>query len=269
VENAVLESRVEQAGLMPTVLGVGALVFASTTVFAQMQSSLNDLWGVAARPSRSGIVVFLMTRLESLGLVLVIGFLLLTSFVLSTAVTAVRQFAEGWMPIPPALMTLADAGVSLLLATLLFAMIFKILPDVELHWRDMWQGAFITALLFVGGQSLITLYLARTAPASPYGAAGSLVVLLLWVYYSALILFFGAALTRAAIRVRGSHIVPKPTAVRVRMEVLEEQPEGHMAKVKDVDRPGPDGAGAVPPAAVPPLVPAPHATARATPPACC
>ena len=112
---------------------------------------------------------------------------------------------------------------SVLIATVLFAMIFKILPDVRLRWRDMWQGAFVTALLFVGGQSVISLYLTRTAPASAYGAAGSLVMLLLWVYYSSLILFFGAALTRATIRLRGDRIIPKSTAVKVKMEILEEQ----------------------------------------------
>lgn len=119
---------------------------------------------------------------------LVIGFLLLISFVISTSI----------------------------------AMIFKILPDVRLRWRDMWRGAFVTAVLFVVGQSVISLYLTRTAPASMYGAAGSLVVVMLWVYYTSLILFFGAALTSAAIRLRGDRIVPKPTAIRVRMEILEE-----------------------------------------------
>jgi membrane protein len=187
-----------------------------------MQASLNQCWGVVARPSRSGLVVFLVTRLVSLGLVLVVGFLLLTSFVISTSIAALLQFAEGWIPVPPLVAAAADVTVSLFVATLLFAMIFKILPDVRLHWRDMWWGAFITALLFVGGQSLIAMYLTHTAPASTYGAAGSLVMVLMWVYYSSLILLFGAAWTRASIRMRGDRIVPKAMAVRVRMEILEE-----------------------------------------------
>ncbi len=222
VEGAVRRSRVGEAGLLPTVLGVAALLFGSTTVFAQMQASLNQFWGVVARPSRSGIAVFLMTRLVSLGLVIIIGFLLLTSFMVSTIIAALLQFARGWIPVPPLVVAFVDLSVSLLIATLLFAMIFKVLPDVRLRWRDMWWGAFITALLFVGGQSLIAVYLTQTAPASTYGAAGSLVMVLLWVYYSSLILFFGAALTRASIRLRGDRILPKAMAVRVRMEILEE-----------------------------------------------
>jgi len=225
VEGAVRRSRVAEAGLLPTVLGVAALLFGSTTVFAQMQASLNQFWGVSARPSRSGLVVFLVTRLVSLGLVLVIGFLLLTSFVISTSIAALLQFAEGWIPVPPLVAAVVDVTVSLFVAMLLFAMIFKILPDVRLHWRDMWWGAFITALLFVGGQWLIAMYLTQTAPGSTYGAAGSLVMVLMWVYYSSLILFFGAAWTRASIRLRGDRIVPKAMAVRVRMAILEEPEE--------------------------------------------
>ena len=221
VETAVQQSRVDEAGMLPTVMGVLALLFASTTVFAQMQTSLNHFWGVTSRPSRGSVTVFLATRLASLGLVLVIGFLLLTSFVITMTVGALLRFAEGWIPVPGMVVAGINTGASLLIATALFAMIFKILPDVRLQWRDMWFGATVTAALFVVGQSGISLYLTRTATASPYGAAGSLVLVLLWVYYSSLILFFGASLTRAAIRLRGDRIVPKATAVRVRVEVLE------------------------------------------------
>lgn len=220
VEAAVRRSRVAEAGLLPTVMGIGALLFAATTVFAQMQSSLNQFWGVTARPSRSSLAVFLASRLASLGVVLVIGFLLLTSFVITMAIGAVLHFAEGWIPVPPLVVTAIDTGASLAIATVLFAMIFKILPDVRLQWRDMWAGAALTSVLFVTGQSAISFYLTHTATTSTYGAAGSLVMVLLWVYYSSLILFFGAALTRAAIRSRGDRIVPKPSAVRVRVQVL-------------------------------------------------
>lgn len=221
VETAVRSSRIDEAGALPTVLGVAALLFAATTVFAQMQSSLNHFWGVTARPSRNSLAVFLAARLASLGMVLVIGFLLLTSFVVSMTLGAVLQFADEWIPVPALVVAAADAGASLLIATVLFAMIFKILPDVRLQWRDMWFGAAVTAALFVVGQSAISLYLTRTATASAFGAAGSLVMVLLWVYYSSLILFFGASLTRAAIRFRGERIIPKATAVRVRVEVVD------------------------------------------------
>lgn len=235
VETAVRQSRIEEAGVLPTVMGVAALLFGSTTVFAQMQSSLNHFWGVTARPSRSGLVVFLATRLASLGLVVVMGFLLLISFAISMTVTALLQFAEGWIPVPPLVVAALDTSVSVVVATLLFATIFKILPDVRLLWRDMWFGAFVTATLFVVGQSVISLYLTRTATGSTYGAAGSVVMVLLWVYYSTLILFFGASMTRAAIWMRGGRIVPKSTAVRVKLEILEEQDTGAMTKVKEVE----------------------------------
>jgi len=235
VENAVYESRVEWSGWLPTLLGFGALLFGATTVFAQMQASLNDFWGVVAKPTRGSVILFLQTRLVSLGLVFVIGFLLLISFVITTALAAATRYAESWIAIPPAVLTAVDLVLSLVVITVLFATIFKILPDVNLRWQDMWRGAFITALLFVAGQSLISLYLTRTAPGSTYGAAGSLVLLLFWVYYSALILFFGVALTRATINLRGDQIVPKPNAARFKLDVLEEQENGRMKKVDEVE----------------------------------
>jgi membrane protein len=234
VQDAVLRSRVEEAGALPTVLGVGALLFGATTVFAQMQASLNQFWGVVARPSRSGILVFLTTRLISLGVVIVIGFLLLTSLVMSMAIMTLISYAEYWIPVPSLLVTVVDLLLSLATATLLFAMLFKILPDVHLQWSDVWRSALATAVLFVLGQYLISVYLTQTAPGSPYGAAGSLVLVLMWVYYSSLILFLGTALTRVAIERRGDVIVPKSTAVRVHLDVLEDD-GGGMKKVGEVD----------------------------------
>ncbi len=228
VEEAVRGARIEEAGLLPSLLGGGALLFGATTVFAQMQSSLNAFWDVVAKPSRSGIMVFVTTRLASLGLVLIIGFLLLTSLVISISLVAVIQFAEHWIPVPGVVIAAIDIGASLLIATALFGMIFKVLPDVQLKWADVWQSAFTTAALFVVGQYLISLYLTQTAPASAYGAAGALVMVLFWVYYSALIIFFGAALTKVRINQRGEILTPKPTAVKVRTEILEETARGDL-----------------------------------------
>lgn len=222
VQDAVRRSRREESGLLPTLLGIGALLFGATTVFAQMQTSLNQFFGVVAKPSRSGVIVFLTTRLLSLGLVVIIGFLLLTSLVITLVMTTLLRFAEDWIPVPAVAVTAADITVSLFIASVLFGLIFKVLPDVRLQWAEIRQGALLTSVLFVVGQYLISLYLTHTAPASPYGAAGSLVMVLLWVYYSSLILFFGAAFTRASILHRGHAIVPKSTAVRIKMEVLEE-----------------------------------------------
>jgi membrane protein len=220
VEGAVRRSRIEEAGVLPTLLGIGILIFAATTVFAQMQASLNQIWDVVAKPSRSGIAVFLMTRLLSLGLVLIIGFLLLVMFVISMGLAAVIRYAEHWIPVPTLAASVIDLTFSVVVATALFATIFRVLPDVRLTWLDTWRGALLTAVLFVAGQFLISLYLTQAAPASTYGAAGSLVVVLFWVYYSSLILFFGAAFTKVYILSRGGEVVPKAMAVKVKTEFI-------------------------------------------------
>ncbi len=223
VETAVARSTIERSGLLPTLLGVGALIFGATTVFGQVQAALNRLWDVMARPSRTGVRSFLRTRLISLGLVLIMGFLLLVSFALTLAVAAVVRYASEWVPVPDALAWLADLTLSLVVVTLLFALIFKVLPDVHLGWSDMWRGAFVASALFAVGQYGISFYLTRTAPGSAYGTAGSLVILLMWVYYSSLILLFGAAFTRISLRARGGMIEPRSMAVRVRTEIVDEE----------------------------------------------
>jgi membrane protein len=235
VEGAVRRSRVEEAGILPTLIGVAMLLFGATTVFAQVQNSLNQFWGVIAKPSRSGIVVFLTTRLLSLGMVLIIGFLMMTSFVLSMVTAAAIEYAEDWFAVHPVMVAVIDAGVSLLLATVIFGMMFKVLPDVYLRWADVWRAAALTAVLFILGQYLISVYLTRFAPASIYGAAGSLVIILFWVYYSALILFFGAAVSKCAILRRDGVVTPKRTAVRTKMVVLEEDERHRWQKTEEVD----------------------------------
>jgi membrane protein len=222
VEEAVRRSRVEEAGMLPTVLGFGALLFGATTVFAQMQSSLNQIWGVRVKPTRSGFLTFVTVRLLSLSMVLIIGFLLLTSFAVSLAITGILEYAEHWIPVPPVVIAAIDLSVSVLITSVLFGMIFKVLPDVRLKWNDVWRGALFTAMLFVVGQYLITFYLTHVAPTSTYGAAGSLVLVLLWVYYSSLILFFGTALTKILVVRRDGAVTPKHQAVLTTV-VIQEQ----------------------------------------------
>jgi membrane protein len=222
IEEAVMHSRPQEAGLLPTLFGVGALLFGATTVFAQMQGSLNQFWDVRAKPARSGILTFISVRLLSLGTVLSIGFLLLTSFAITVAIAGIIEYAEHWMAVPPLLIAAADLALSLLVTTALFGLLFKVLPDVRLQWADVWRGALFTAILFVLGQYLISFYLTSVAPTSAYGAAGSLVLVLLWVYYSSLILFFGTALTKVAILQRDGTVTPKRTAVRMRLVVEED-----------------------------------------------
>lgn len=220
VEKLLAESRPEAHGWMPAVIGVGVLLVGATTVFAQLQESLNDIWGVAARPTRNGFVVLLVRRLLSFAMVLTIGFLLLVSMVLTTVLSVATDYVQSVVALPTGVLRAIDLGLALGAVTVLFAMIFKVLPDVELRWRDVWKGAFITAVLFGVGRYFIAFYLGRTGVESTYGAAGSLVLLLMWIYYSTLILLFGVEFTRAYLEDRGLKVRPKSKAVRVRREVV-------------------------------------------------
>ena len=225
VEQAVARSRIQESGILPTLLGVAALLVGATTVFAQMQLSLNAIWGVTARPTRNSLFSLVKTRLLSLTVVLAIGFVLLVSLLLGVVLRAVLHFTHRFVPSVAALLSGGEALVSLLAVALLFGAIFKVLPDVVLRWRDVVVGALVTALLFSVGRYAIAAYLAYTATASTYGAAGAVVLILLWVYYSSLILLFGAAFTRTQLLARGRVVVPRNTAVRVRRELVTE-PEG-------------------------------------------
>ncbi len=223
IEQAVAQSRLEESGLLPTLLGIGALLVGATTVFAQMQFSLNTLWGVTARPSVNSALVFIKNRVLSLTVVLSIGFILLVSLVTGVMLRAALQAADDLLPFVGFLTTGAEFLVSLVVVAALFATIFKVLPDVVLRWRDVLVGAVVTAVLFAVGRTVIAVYLAHTATASTYGAAGSVVMILLWVYYSSLILLFGAAFTRCHLAERGRPLIPRNSAVVVRRELLDDR----------------------------------------------
>ncbi|CAM3977873.1 YihY/virulence factor BrkB family protein [Vreelandella rituensis] len=220
IEQAVAQSRIEESGLLPTLLGVLALLVGATTVFAQMQFSLNTIWGVTAKPTSNSLFIFLKNRLLSLTVVLSIGFILLVSLVVGVVLRGMLGVADNLLPYAGLLTTALESLISLAMVTLLFASIFKVLPDVVLSWQDVFIGALVTAILFTIGRNLIAVYLAYTATASTYGAAGSVVMILLWVYYSSLILLFGAAFTRSLLLRRGRKLIPRNTAVAVRREFL-------------------------------------------------
>jgi membrane protein len=224
IQQAMVAGQLEDKGWMSTAIGVGLLILGATTVFGQLQDSLNSIWGVTSKPSRSGWIVMIVQRLISFAMVLTVGFLLLTSLVLTTALTAMVELAKGWFPVAPWLLRGADLVVGLVIITLLFALLFKVLPDVIVRWKEVWLGAFFTAVLFSVGRLLISLYLGHSTIASTYGAAGSLVALLIWIYYSCAILFYGAEFVRSYRIEHGMPVKPKETAVRVRREIIEEPP---------------------------------------------
>lgn len=203
------------SGVWGTIVGVGLMLLGASGAFVHLQRSLNHLWNVEPKPD-AGWRLMVRQRLAALGMVLVVALLLLTALVLSAAVSAVAGWADERLPMPAWALSLLDLAVSLAVITLLFAAIYKVLPDVEIAWREVWVGAFATAVLFALGKLAIGFYLGRASVASSYGAAGSLVVLLIWIFYSSQLVFFGAELTQVWARRRGTRIEPSEWAVRVR-----------------------------------------------------
>jgi membrane protein len=201
-------------GIIATIVSVVMLLFGASGVFGQLQASLNRIWEVKPKPGR-GVLGILRDRLLSFGFTLVVGFLLLVSLVLTAAIALVAEWMGGLMPGSETLAQLLNFVLSLALITLLFGMMFKFLPDAKIAWHDVWIGAFLTALLFTVGKFALGLYLGKSSVASSYGAAGSLIVLLLWVYYSSQILFFGAEFTQVYANRFGSRVAPADNAVPV------------------------------------------------------
>ncbi|WP_448207312.1 YihY/virulence factor BrkB family protein [Azospirillum sp. sgz302134] len=177
-------------------IGIGTIVVGATTVFAELQTALNRVWK-AAPPAESTITWLVAVRLKALALIGAIGFLLVVSLVVSAALAAFGTWAAHYLPALPTLLWLFDVTTSWIVLTVLFALIYRILPDTRIPWRDVWLGAGVTAFLFAVGKFLIGFYLGTSGVATVYGAAGSFVLILLWVYYSAAIFLFGAELTRA------------------------------------------------------------------------
>lgn len=206
--------KLEAGNRLTATLGVLLLLIGATSVFAQLQNSLNEIWRVRPKPKQNGILVLLIRRLVSFAMVLTIGFLLLVSLILTTTLTSALATVHGRIGTAPWLLKSVDLAVSTLVITCLFALLFKYMPDVRLKWRNIWLGAFLTALLFGFGRYIIALYLGHSTVASIYGAAGSLVALLVWVYYSCAIFFFGVEFTRAHHLWHHPHLEPKAKAER-------------------------------------------------------
>ena len=268
LETAVQNSRKPGASAVSAVVGLVTLVWSASNVFAQLREALNTIWEVEPRPGQ-GLTGMAKQRLLSMSLVLGIGFLLLVSLVLSAGLAALGQFFGGLMPGAEALWQVVDFAVSFGVVALLFAAIYKVLPDAEIAWGDVWIGAVATAVLFTLGKQLIGLYLGHASVGSTYGAAGSLLVLLVWVYYSAQILFFGAEFTQVYARRYGSRITPSRAAVPLTVEARANQGAPPKAAVVRAARTGEPVATAVPSqqetaAARPATPPAPGADAPTT-----
>ena len=198
-------------GVVATLLAGGTLLLGASGVFGQLQDSLNTIWGVESKEGR-GIWGLIKDRFISFAALLGTAFLLLVSLVLSAGLAAFGKWFEGWLPVPEFVLQGLEFIISFAVITGLFAMIFKVLPDARMAWSDVWVGAALTSVLFTLGKFAIGLYLGKSDVGSAYGAAGSLVILLVWVYYSAQILLFGAEFTQVYANAVGSRIVPSEDA---------------------------------------------------------
>jgi membrane protein len=211
VQGLIARSSDTSSGILATLVSVGTLLLGASWVFSELQSSMNVIWD-APPPRSSGVSGLVKDRLFSFAMVLAVGFLLLVSLILSTVLSAISTYFQYLLPGATSAWAIygLDLGASLAIFSLLFALMFKVLPDVNNTWRDVWLGAVVTAVLFAVGKVLLGLYLGRASVTSTYGAAGSLIVLLLWVYYSAQILFFGAEFTQVYARRYGSQVGRRP-----------------------------------------------------------
>ncbi|KOS05359.1 ribonuclease BN [Flavobacterium akiainvivens] len=208
---------------LSVVIGVITLIIGATTVFGEIQDSINMIWKVKAKP-RKGWLKLIKDRLRSGSIIIGLGFLLMVSLIANGALVGLNNILKQWFPdFTIILFNAANIAISFLVITVLFGVIFKVLPDAKIRWRDVRAGAFFTACLFLIGRYLIGLYISTTAAGSPYGAAGSLIVILLWVYYTAAILYFGAEFTRTYAIFKGRRIQPTEFAVFVEQREIERE----------------------------------------------
>ncbi|WP_181305156.1 YihY/virulence factor BrkB family protein [Rufibacter sp. XAAS-G3-1] len=231
IQTMITKLHLEGPNPLATWIGLGTLFFAGTTIFVTLQESLNNVWNLQTKP-KNGILKLVMDRILSFGMILSIAFLLLVSLVVSAVIGVLTDYLQRLLPdIAIVFIYLLDVIVSMGFISLLFALIFKYLPDAIIRWRDVWVGALVTAFLFLLGKYLIGWYLGQSDFSSSYGAAGSMVILLSWVYYSSLIIFFGAEITQEYADTYGQPVKPNHNSVRIEIRELphEESTDAQMA----------------------------------------
>jgi membrane protein len=222
VESILDNVRRPQGNTLAIIFGVVILFLGASGVFAQLQDGLNTVWDVTPKPGQ-GLIQIIKIRFLSFTMVLGTGFLLLVSLIISALLGLLAEYLSNLFPGVPLLLQILNFLVSFGVITVLFALIFRTVPDVEIKWRDVWIGALITAFLFTAGKIALSLYLQYSDPTSVYGAAGSLILIALWVYYSAQILFLGAEFTQVYTNRHETHLQPTPNAVFVTEEARAKQ----------------------------------------------
>lgn len=210
-------------GIIGTIVGFLVFIFTSTSFFAVLQRSLNYIWRIRAKPSR-GILKALKVRVISFGLILSLGLVLLVSLVLEAGLAILQDFLSDLLPeLTIYLLKAGNVVITFGIIMLILAMIYKFLPDAKIKWKVTWMGAFITSLLFMAGKALIGVFIGNSNISLMYGAAGSLIVILLWVFYSTIIFFYGAEITYQYARMYSRDIQPKAHAVRIQVQEISEE----------------------------------------------
>lgn len=232
IEQILANASLDATSTFAKIFGVATLIFSATTVFISLQSSLNKIWGIKPKPKR-GILKFILNRLLSLAMVASIGFVLLVSLVIDAALVIFQGVLSKILAgITLYILNIVNIMISLAFITLIFGLIYKVLPDAKIKWKDVWVGAVVTTALFTIGKFLIGFYLGNSSFNSAYGAAGSLVIILVWVYYSTVIFLFGAELTSVYSEESGNKIQPYDTAVKVQVVELEKNEKNETTAVK-------------------------------------
>lgn len=222
IQTAIENASQPQTGTVASIISVVVILFGASGFFAQLQDALNTIWEVQPKPDQ-GLVNIIRSRFLSFTMVLGVGFLLLVSLLLSAALSAVVNYLSNLIPAISLGLQFFNFILSFAITTVLFGLIYKVLPDVKIAWSDVWIGAIITSLLFAIGRFLLGMYFGNSNIGSAYGAAGSLVIILAWIYYAAQILFFGAEFTQVYARRFGSQIVPTKNAVPMTNTARAEQ----------------------------------------------
>ncbi len=219
IQTALKNAHYSARSFVTIITGFVTLIIGSTVVFVELQDSLNIIWKVKPKPGQNILKGLLRDRLQSFAMVIATGLLLLISLVISALISSINNYISmSLFNLPKFVLDISDIIISLILTFILFMMIFKFLPDVQIRWKHVWMGALVTSVLFILGKYLISLYLGTSSLGSTYGAAGSLVIFLLWIYYSAQILFLGAEFTQVYANKYGKGILPASKFMKYKLE---------------------------------------------------
>jgi len=236
LQEIIKKATISGKGTIAAVIGIITLLFAATTVFAEIQDSINTIWGLKPKPKK-GWLKLITNRLLSFSVIVSLGFILVVSLGITALIDALSERLKSAFPdIAVVVFYIINQVITLLVVTVIFAVVFKVLPDARIRWRDVLEGALVTAVLFMLGKFAISFYISKASIGSTYGAAGSLVVLLVWTYYSSLILYFGAEFTKAYAMKYGSAIYPNHYAVTIKQVEVESGQKSVQQKEETKDK---------------------------------